>query len=112
MDPNATVRELRAAIAALEPDAPIARAGKWFETQHEHWLGRLDDYAGPGANGRTTPSPTDARTVYNRIVDADMLIFLADAAGASPRRHHGKPVTCDTCEALTSRRRAGSILRS
>lgn len=81
MDPNATVSELRAAIAALEPDAPIQRSGKWFETQHEHWLGWLDDYAGRGAYGRSTPSPTDARTVYNRIVDADMLLYLAHAAG-------------------------------
>jgi len=81
MDPNATVRTLRAAIAALEPDAPIVRPGKWFKTQHEHWLGWLDAYDGPGAYGRATPSPTDARTVYNRIVDPEMLIYLAAAAG-------------------------------
>lgn len=50
MAPNATVSELRAAITALEPDAPIARPGKWFETQQEHWLGWFDDCAGPGAS--------------------------------------------------------------
>ena len=81
MDPNAAVRELRAAIAALEPDAPRARPGKWFKTQHEHWLGWLDEYDGPGAYGRSTPSPKDARSVYNRIVDPEMLLYLATAAG-------------------------------
>ena len=81
MDPNATIRELRAAIAALEPDAPRARPGKWFKTQHEHWLGWLDEYDGPGAYGRSTPSPEDALSVYNRIVDPEMLLNLASAAG-------------------------------
>jgi len=81
MDPDGTVRDLRDAIARLQPDPPAAHPGKWYRTQHEHWLGWLDAYAGPGAYGRTRPSPTSARAVYHRIVEPKMLLYLAEAAG-------------------------------
>ena len=109
MDPNPTIRELRAAIAALEPDAPRARPGKWFKTQHEHWLGWLDEYDGPGAYGRSTPAPEDALSVYNRIVDPEMLLYLASAAGVDSdvvgRARHS------AASASTKRQAAGRVRR-
>lgn len=81
MRPDATVRELLAVIRSLPPDPPRERPGKWYRTQQEHWIRWLSDYDGPGAYGRTNPSPRDARTVYNRVVEPGMLLYLASAAG-------------------------------
>lgn len=58
----------------------------WNRSPKEHWLGWLRAYSGPGAYGRMTPSPKDAKTVYNRIVCCQMLIYLAEVAGIEPSR--------------------------
>lgn len=68
-------------IERLPPDAPMDRPGKWYRTEHGHWLGWLGEYDGPGAYGRKTASPTEARRAYNRIVEPGMLLYLARAAG-------------------------------
>lgn len=78
---DASVKELRAVIERLPPDAARERPGKWYRTEHEHWLGWLGEYAGPGAYGRKTASPTEARRAYNRIVEPGMLLYLTRAAG-------------------------------
>ena len=86
MDVDATVEELLAAIRRLPPDDPVIDPKKWYRTQHEHWIGWLEEYEGPGAYGRKRTSPTDARSVYNRVVEPKMLLWLAEAAGVAPDR--------------------------
>lgn len=62
-------------------DAPGIYPGKWYSTQHEHWLGWLDEYHSPGAYGRRVDRSRDARYAYNHIVEWKMLVWLAGAAG-------------------------------
>lgn len=81
MGSTATVRDLLRAVRKLPADPPVDDPTVWYRTQKEHWIGWLRDYGGPGAYGRKTPSPSDARTVYNRIVDPQMLLWLIEAAG-------------------------------
>jgi hypothetical protein len=59
--------------------------GVWYTTQHEHWLGWLEGYEGPGAYGRQDSSRS-ARFVYNHIVNPQMLIYLAEAVGIHSQR--------------------------
>ncbi len=51
----------------------------WYRTQHEHWLGWLRAYSGPGAYQRKDWSRS-AEFVYNHIVNPQMLVYLAEAA--------------------------------
>lgn len=81
-----TVPELLAAIRRLPADPPVHDPRKWYRTQKEHWIGWLEEYAGPGAYGRKTKSPTNAKRVYNRIVEYRMLLWLAEAAGVDPTK--------------------------
>ena len=81
MSNEASVRDLLLAIRRLPADPPIEDSKAWYRTQKEHWIGWLRDYGGQGAYGRRTPSPRDARTVYNRIVEPRMLLWLLEAAG-------------------------------
>lgn len=55
----------------------------WYKTQHEHWLGWLREYDGPGAYGRANSNRT-AEFVYNHIVNPQMLVYLAEASGVDP----------------------------
>jgi hypothetical protein len=55
----------------------------WYSNQHEHWLGYLDGFVGPGAYGRKN-SKRSAEFVYGYIVNPLMLIYLAEAAGLGP----------------------------
>lgn len=92
-------QQLRRAIARLSPKSPITdrfsaqwrRLGKkggrqqeqkvvWYKTQHEHWLGWLRAYDGPGAYRRMDWNRT-AEFVYNHIVNPQMLVYLAEASG-------------------------------
>lgn len=50
----------------------------WYQTQHEHWLGWLRGYGGPGGYGRKDWSRS-AEFVYNHVVNPQMLIYLAEA---------------------------------
>jgi hypothetical protein len=50
----------------------------WYDTQHEHWLGWLEGYKGPGGYERKNWSRS-AEFVYNHIVNPQMLIYLAEA---------------------------------
>ena len=92
-----TPQQLRRAIANLSTASPITnrfsvqwrklrnRGGGqqeqkavWYETQHEHWLGWLRAYDGPGAYNRKNANRS-AEYVYNHIVNPQMLIYLAEA---------------------------------
>jgi len=75
--------DLARKIKRLPADAPVIREGVWYKTQKEHWLGWLSGYDGPGAYGRKVHARRDARFVYNHIVCADMLFWLAKAAGVN-----------------------------
>jgi len=92
----ATPAELRRAIRKLSPASPVtdrfsARWRKqgggqqeckevWYKTQHEHWLGWLAEYNGPGAYNRKVVKRS-AEYVYNHVVNPQMLAYLAEAAG-------------------------------
>ncbi len=97
-----TPQHLRRAIARLSPKSPITdrfsaqwrclgiRGGRqqeqkvvWYKTQHEHWLGWLRAYDGPGAYGRANWNRT-AEFVYGHIVNPQMLVYLAEASGVDP----------------------------
>ena len=92
-----TPAQLRNAIGGLSPASPFTddfsarwralaktedhqpeRKTVWYRTQHEHWLGWLGAYDGPGAYGRKDWSRS-AKFVYNHIVNPQMLIYLAEA---------------------------------
>jgi hypothetical protein len=93
-----TPQDLRRVIEGLSPKSPITdrfsaqwreggrrgggqqEQGKvWYRTQHEHWLGWLEGYLGPGAYNRKDHRRT-AEFVYNHIVNPQMLIYLAEAS--------------------------------
>ena len=67
-----------AAWAKLEPSA--AAKATWYKTQHEHWLGWLKGYEGPGAYARVTWDRS-AEFAYNHIMCPPMLTYLAEACG-------------------------------
>lgn len=94
-----TPGQLRRAISKLSPASPFTdrfsarwrklgrrrrgqaeRKDVWYDTQHEHWLGWLKAYDGPGAYNRSNWHRS-AEYVYNHIVNPQMLIYLAEAAG-------------------------------
>lgn len=78
-----SVRKLLAAIRKLPSDEPVHNPKKWYLTQHEHWIGWLSEYEGPGAYGRDAAIRRDARFAYNHIVEPEMLLYLATAAGVN-----------------------------
>jgi hypothetical protein len=80
------VRKLLAAIRKLPADKPMHIPGKWYTTQHEHWIGWLSEYDGPGAYGRDASVKRDAKFAYNHIVEPEMLLYLAAAAGVNKRK--------------------------
>jgi hypothetical protein len=93
-------RQLRRVIEALSSESPLTdaftqkwrqtgrrrgrgqqeRAVVWYNTQHEHWLGWLEGWNGPGAYGRQNWKRS-AAFVYAHIVNPQMLVYLAEAAG-------------------------------
>lgn len=98
-----TPAQLRKAIARLSPASPITdafsakwraarakdntqkeRKDVWYRTQHEHWLGWLRGYEGPGGYGRQNWSRS-AAFVYNHIVNPQMLIYVAEATEVDGR---------------------------
>jgi hypothetical protein len=98
----ATPAQLRKAITRLSAVSPFTdrfrvkwrakrahgaqqeRPAVWYKTQHQHWLGWLEKYDGPGAYGRTGTGYS-AEFAYNHIVNPQMLVYLAEAAGISDR---------------------------
>lgn len=93
-----TPQQLRARIRKLDEDQPLVarfedaiRKRKsrekdvWYSSQKEHWLGWLNEYDGPGYYGRETWDVT-AETVYNRVVNPAMVLWLGAAAGVPRAR--------------------------
>jgi hypothetical protein len=81
-DPT-SIRTLIRAINKLPPDKPIDRPGIWYQTQHQHWIGWLSEYHGPGRYGRQTGIKRDAKFAYNHIVNPQMLLWLISASGVN-----------------------------
>ena len=81
MDDSADILDLLIAISRLPEDKPRCTPGKWYLTQKEHWIGWLFEYNSPGAYRRKATSGRDARFVYNHVVQPEMLVYLAEAAG-------------------------------
>lgn len=81
MSNSISVKKLLSTVRDLPSDKPSVYPGKWYQTQKEHWIGWLSEYAGPGAYNRKIGTSRDARYVYNHIVDPDMLLWLIEAAG-------------------------------
>lgn len=79
MDKEISITKFRQAIERLPSDKPVIRAGVWYTTQKQHWLGWLGEYEGPGAYGRQTNVKRDARFVYNHVVCPELLLYLARA---------------------------------
>lgn len=89
-----TPRALRLKIKSLPPAPPITAAFEralrkagildvskaWYQTQHEHWLGWLREYDGPGYYGRRKWDRS-AEFVYNHIVCPPMVLWLGEAVG-------------------------------
>jgi hypothetical protein len=88
-----TPKQLRQRILRLPDSAPITEAFEvrlaettaslrraWYENQREHWLGWLKDYDGPGYYGRSNWE-VDARSVYNRVGNPAMVLWLGEASG-------------------------------
>lgn len=84
MKDSVRIEALLDIIRTLPADAPADHPGKWYRTQKEHWIGWLSEYHGSGAYGRQTGVTRDARFAYNHVVDAEMLLWLIDAAGVDP----------------------------
>ena len=96
-----TPQALRRVVARLSPESPITdrfsrqwrsladrdggqqeRRRVWYKTQHEHWLGWLNGWRGPGAYSRKDWNRS-AEFVYDHIVNPQMLVYLAEAAGVN-----------------------------
>ena len=88
-----TPKQLRQRILKLPVSAPVTEAfearlaettkslrGAWYENQREHWLGWLKEYDGPGYYGRANWE-VDARSVYNRVGNPAMVLWLGEATG-------------------------------
>jgi hypothetical protein len=86
---SASPEWLAAAIKPLPSEEPVPKGTQGFnlyQTQKDHWLGWLDPSAGTGTYPRQTGAEVPARTVYNRIMEPKMLLWLASAAGVSSGR--------------------------
>lgn len=81
----------------LAKDSTWSRAGAWYKTQKEHWLGWLAEYRGPGYYGRKN-SHRSAEFVYNHIVCPPMVLWLAEASGIP------KPMVAKAAQAALSAR--------
>jgi hypothetical protein len=85
----ATPDWLARAIESLPSDRPVPRGTRGYNTyttQKDHWLGWLDPAAGTGTYPRRTGANATARSVYNRIGEPEMLLWLARASGIAPER--------------------------
>lgn len=92
-----TPKELLRRVRRLPVAAPVAerldreladrgerlRAG--YASQKDHWLGWLREYDGPGYYGRKNWDRS-AAFVYQHILCAPMLLWLAEGAGIPHRR--------------------------
>lgn len=80
-----SIEWLVAAIRRLPSDKPVpdrTPGYSRYNTQKDHWLGWLQPGAGTGTYPRAPAK--NARGVYNRIVEAKLLLWLIEAAHVRP----------------------------
>jgi len=81
------IKELQRAVRRLPATAPqsdkLSKGG--YETHQDHWIRWLKEYDGPGFYGRSDWS-VDARSVYQRLANGRMIVWLSEAAGEDPER--------------------------
>jgi hypothetical protein len=82
-----SIKELLRAVRRLPATAPqsdkLSMGG--YETHQDHWIGWLKEYDGPGYYERSGWN-VDARTVYQRLANGRMILWLSEAAGEDPKR--------------------------
>lgn len=81
---NADSAWLSDAICRLPSDPPVPSGTSGYNrytTQRDHWMGWLNPAAGTGTYPRRTGHGATARLIYNRIVEPQMLLWLAEASG-------------------------------
>lgn len=82
--PSESIEWLASAIRSLPSDEPVpphTPGYNRYATQKDHWLGWLDPSACKGTYPRKASPKRDARDVYNRIVEPQLLAWLVSAAG-------------------------------
>lgn len=55
------------------------------QSQKEHWLRWLKDYDGPGYYIREVHSGITAKSIYNRVQNSAMVLYLPEAVGVSKK---------------------------
>jgi hypothetical protein len=82
-----TIPELLRAVRRLPATTPESdRLSKGvYATHKDHWIGWLEEYDGPGYYSRSNWD-VDARTVYQRLNNGNMIVWINEAAGESPTR--------------------------
>ncbi|TKV78003.1 hypothetical protein FDV58_27775 [Bradyrhizobium elkanii] len=80
-----TIPELLRAVRRLPTTMPESdRLPKDSYASHkDQWIGWLEEYDGPGYYRRSNWN-VDARTVYQRLNNGNMIVWLNEAAGESP----------------------------
>lgn len=82
-----SVKELLRVVRRLRATAPqsdrLSKGG--YETHQAHWIAWLEEYDGPGYYGRSDWR-VDARSVYQRLANGRMIVWLSEAAGEAPER--------------------------
>jgi hypothetical protein len=68
--------------AAMPLSGRLSEGG--YETHRDHWIRWLEEYDGPGFYGRSNWD-VDARTVYQRLNNGRMIVWLNEAAGGRPQ---------------------------
>ena len=79
-----TIPELLRVIQCLPatmPESDRLTTGS-YATHKDQWIGWLEEYNGPGYYGRSNWN-VDARTVYQRLNNGNMIVWLNEAAGES-----------------------------
>jgi hypothetical protein len=75
------LRAVRRLSATMPESDRLDKGG--YQTHKDHWIGWLSEYDGPGYYGRSDWN-VDARTVYQRLNNGRMIVWLNEAAGERP----------------------------
>jgi len=69
-------------LPATMPESDRLSKGR-YDTHQDHWDGWLSEYNGPGFYGRSSWN-VDAGTVYQRLNNGHIIVWLNEAAGENP----------------------------
>jgi len=90
------------------PAGPRSRDPR-YPTEKEHWLEWLGEYGGPGAYGRKGYD-RDAKFAYNHIMNSQMLLYLAWAAGVPDKQVKAAASACEGADEVPARQ-VGAVRR-